>query len=269
MQSTTTTTQTVSISELKRESGIPIYQTNVNPINWATNPTVTREEFGIDGGFLLKGVLTPDECQQFIRLSEQMCFGEAAITMFGGMIKDTGVRNNDRVIYQSQEEVLAPLWERMQPYLPEQLVLRGTPWNAYGLNERIRFYRYGKDQTFRPHFDGCYPRNNWDMSMLTCIIYLTDDFVGGETTFFPTYNRHVEVKPVQGMACLFQHGSSPLSPEHEGSLVHSGQKYVLRTDVMYRADRSATARAAAAKGAKGADAQRKAEQEGTKYFQYE
>jgi len=32
------------------------------------------------------------------------------------------------------------------------------------------------------------------------------------------------------------HGSSPLSPEHEGSVVSTGIKYVLRSDVMFRAE---------------------------------
>jgi hypothetical protein len=106
-----------------------------------------------------------------------------------------------------------------------------------------------KNQTFQRHYDGCYPRNNWDMSILTFIVYLTDDFEGGHTTFFPYGSRQsVAVKPVRGMACVFQHGESPLSPEHEGSVVHGGRKYVLRSDVMYRADR--LQKKSATKGAK-------------------
>jgi hypothetical protein len=62
---------------------------------------------------------------------------------------------------------------------------------------------------FGPHFDGCFPRRRWDRSLLTFIIYLTDDFEGGSTMFYPS--RH-EVRPVKGMACLFFHGSHPLSP---------------------------------------------------------
>lgn len=62
---------------------------------------------------------------------------------------------------------------------------------------------------FGPHFDGAFPRNRQDMSFLTFIVYLTDDFEGGSTRFYPS---GYEVKPVKGMACLFWHGSHRLSP---------------------------------------------------------
>jgi len=67
-------TQTVQITELKRESNIPIYQTNVNPITYATkSPAITRETVkGVEGAYLLHNVLTPEECQQYIKLTETM-----------------------------------------------------------------------------------------------------------------------------------------------------------------------------------------------------
>jgi hypothetical protein len=40
---------------------------------------------------------------------------------------------------------------------------------------------------------------------------------------------YLSVKPKEGMALAFLH-----SIWHEGAVVHSGQKYVLRTDVMYK-----------------------------------
>lgn len=67
-------TQTVQITELKRESNIPIYKTNFNPIVYATqSPQITREAVdGVEGAYLLHNVLTPDECQQYIKLTETM-----------------------------------------------------------------------------------------------------------------------------------------------------------------------------------------------------
>ena len=43
---------------------------------------------------------------------------------------------------------------------------------------------------------------------------------------------YLSVQPNKGMALAFVH-----SIWHEGAVVHSGQKYVLRTDVMYGRER--------------------------------
>ena len=97
-----------------------------------------------------------------------------------------------------------------------------------------RFYKYDKNERFAPHFDGCFPRSRSEMSMLTFIIYLSDDFEGGNTTFFSN-QKTIQVKPKKGSALLFWHGSSPYSPMHEGStLVGGGLKYVFRSDIMFK-----------------------------------
>ena len=55
------------------------------------------------------------------------------------------------------------------------------------------------------------------------MIYLNEDFEGGETAF-----EHTVVRPRLGSALLFFHAIL-----HEGREVTRGQKYVLRSDVMY------------------------------------
>ena len=56
------------------------------------------------------------------------------------------------------------------------------------------------------------------------MIYLNDDFTGGETTF-----DDVSIQPKTGTALCFIH-----EQKHEGTPVIEGTKYVIRTDVMYR-----------------------------------
>ena len=60
---------------------------------------------------------------------------------------------------------------------------------------------------------------------LSFLIYLNDDFQGGETEF----RKITTVVPKKGMALVFMHNL-----RHEGKEVLSGTKYVLRTDIMYR-----------------------------------
>ena len=56
------------------------------------------------------------------------------------------------------------------------------------------------------------------------MIYLNDDFEGGETTF-----EQFTVQPKKGTALIFHH---PI--KHAGEQIRSGVKYALRTDVMYK-----------------------------------
>ena len=72
------------------------------------------------------------------------------------------------------------LWQEAKNHLPKMIYHRV----ALGLNERLRFYRYDKGQQFNIHTDGPYRRDNGEVSLLTFMIYLNEDFEGGETTFF-------------------------------------------------------------------------------------
>jgi len=76
------------------------------------------------------------------------------------------------------------------------------------------------------------------MSRLTFLLYLNEDFDGGETTFLVpekddegTLNAF-PVKPVCGGILVFPHGTCS-APLHEGSPVLKRCKYVVRTEVEY------------------------------------
>lgn len=76
------------------------------------------------------------------------------------------------------------------------------------------------------------------LSRLTFLIYLNDDFDGGNTTFFiPSKEQEgvlnaFPVKPSCGCVLVFPHGTCA-APLHEGSPVLKGCKYVIRTEVEY------------------------------------
>lgn len=96
-------------------------------------------------------------------------------------------------------------------------------WRLAGFNERLRYYRYSKDQQFDWHLDGSVQLNPGMASALTFMIYLNDGFEGGDTEF-----GWDKFAPVRGMALVFPHRL-----RHRGAPVLAGRKYVLRTDVMY------------------------------------
>ena len=73
-------------------------------------------------------------------------------------------------------------------------------------------------------------------SQLTFLLYLDDDYDGGETSFLVgegASTRVVSVAVPKGWALCFFHGEHESSPLHEGSLVTRGVKRVLRSDVLY------------------------------------
>jgi len=182
---------------------------------------------------VLHNVLTSEECDTFISLTEGMGYELAKITTGMGMISAPGIRNNKRVMWQTQEDIWKPIWNRIQPLTTNTVSLWSRNWNAYGLNERFRFYRYHPGEIFKAHYDGCFPRSGKDMSIATVIIYLNDNFIGGETTFI-IRGKEITIKPVKGSALIFWHGDHPSSYLHEGSTVHEGTKYVLRSDIMFK-----------------------------------
>merc|ERR1712176_274129 len=73
------------------------------------------------------------------------------------------------------------------------------------------------------------------LSQMTFLILLSDGYEGGETRFFADHfdSEGVAVRtPLGGVLC-FPHGYHPDSPLHEGMLVNSGSKYMIRTEVLY------------------------------------
>ncbi len=106
--------------------------------------------------------------------------------------------------------------------------------------------RYEKGDQFGQHVDVSTKGGEGEETEFTLLIYLNgsetqadlDDLgqealQGGETIFWKTKSKQlVSVAPKRGMALLHAHGRRCLM--HEGAEVLKGQKYMLRSDVMYR-----------------------------------
>jgi predicted 2-oxoglutarate/Fe(II)-dependent dioxygenase YbiX len=171
--------------------------------------------------FTIPGVLSLEECAHMIAKIEELGPTDAPITTAAGFVMNKDVRNNTRVMFDDVP-LAARIYERIGPALPD--VCHTAPCGA---NERFRCYRYAPGQRFAPHYDGCFRRNPHEVSELTLMVYLNEDFVGGTTRF---HDFDIDVRPRTGMALLFQHRVL-----HEGCEVERGVKYVLRSDVMYGA----------------------------------
>lgn len=178
----------------------------------------------------IRRVLSRSACQAQIAHAESHGFSPAPITTDRGPVMSTSVRNNTRVLLDDPARA-ARLLERLRPQLPA----RQEGWRLHGLNERLRWYRYGPGERFNWHLDGAYVRSRDKRSWLTLMVYLNDGFSGGETEFV-VQGRHVVVRPEAGAVLLFKH-----RVRHLGAMVLQGRKYVLRTDVMYRCEQGVIA----------------------------
>jgi len=187
-----------------------------------------KECFDGDRLFVIRDFLGADECAAFVKRSEDAGYDEATITTGEGFVLNKDVRDNARLIVDDAS-LAARLWERARPHLPPTI----ADWSALSLNERFRFYRYDPGQKFAPHLDGYFERNDRERSQLTFMVYLNDEFTGGETKFYANdRSPRLSVKPERGMALVFAHRQV-----HEGASIIEGRKYVLRTDVMYARSR--------------------------------
>ena len=103
------------------------------------------------------------------------------------------------------------------------------------VNERLRVVRYEVGECTTIHFDGAFTRSPTEKSLFTLMVYLNEDFAGGQTNFYrsSSYELSFQVQPKTGTALLFDHLFV-----HEGSVVKEGTKFILRTDVMFTRDPS-------------------------------
>lgn len=195
---------------------------------------------------LIKDVLTSEECKAIISA------GEAVEFLPDEPIRDRGdtsvlAHNFYWIIDVAFHD---KLWARVSPFIPS--VIEGK--KARGLNRRFRVYRYVPGAEYRSHIDGAWPpsgissddRYIYDnsptekkqSSLFTFLLYLNDEFEGGETMFFlpspreGTLNAY-PVRPVMGGVALFPHGETKGALLHEGTSVTKGAKYIIRTDVEY------------------------------------
>jgi len=205
---------------------------------------VNRTELDIGGSvaFYLDHVITAEEAQKIIALTEAMGYRAAA----PGIVTPPGMRLNKSVHWLGNAAMLDALFNRFKHRLPQQL--DGRPLYQK-LSHRLNMYKYDQDDVFNPHTDGDWPgfglndrkdqMLEWigPRSKLTMLLYLNghDDGVeGGDTKLFRADRSFVSVAPRAGRALFFRHGQGPDSVMHEGTRVTgSVSKYVARINVLY------------------------------------
>jgi hypothetical protein len=159
-------------------------------------------------------VLTQSECDKLIQLGENNGFHE----------QEDRTLNAWSSIDVPVDDVKF-LWERVKhtltPIVDEEL----STWIPSRMNNRLRYSRYNPGQQSHVHTDVPYIASSTLRTFQTVLVYLNDNFSGGETVFF---NPSQSITPVTGTVTIFDHKYL-----HQGSVVIEGCKYIVRSDILY------------------------------------
>jgi hypothetical protein len=210
-------------------------------------PVRCRAVERVPGCFVLDNVLTPAECAQFVAATEAMGYDEDAPVSL-----PHSFRHMDNCNWLVDATIPEVLFERARPALPAEAAEVAPGAEALGINARFRCYRYSAGDYFKFHTDGSWPSSLavdgamvWDAfpgerwSQLTFLLLLTDGFEGGRTLFEVGgadggAAEVVGVRTPLGGALCFPHGGHPQHVRHAGEEVESGEKFMIRTELMYR-----------------------------------
>lgn len=214
-----------------------------SPPNWPvlkpilTTSDLTVEETLRDQILVVPNFFTANLCKTLVSFLATL----PLTTTPGKPKRGEATRVNDR--YQIDDPLFAQrLWqetslkELVESY-EDQSIWGGQ---VLGLNSNIRIYRYSPGQFFDQHYDVSNkviaPGNLAGKTTWTLLIYLTS-CEGGETAFYPEPASKrdktpdpISVDPQVGSALLHRHFPECLL--HEGKEVLSGEKWVLRSDLV-------------------------------------
>ncbi len=243
-----------------REAGaqnpsLPTWATSIeNPINLDEDRKnkLTRNEVSfVPGAFKILNVFSKEETTKFKEVTEELGYTEdAAVSL------PRSVRHNNNLTWVIDNKTHDIIWDRVKDFMfDKDGIFDGK--KVLGINKRFRFYRYDEGDFFKVHSDGSWPGSAVierelvqdayldRYSQMTFLIFLSEDFKGGETQFYvdktdvtkPTRDIQnaelINIRTPEGSVLCFPHGFHPLHCLHSSSKILSGVKYIIRTDVLF------------------------------------
>ncbi|KAG8915479.1 hypothetical protein FRC00_003928 [Tulasnella sp. 408] len=216
--------------------------------------------------FIIDNALTPEDCQKLLKAAEDSAPWTAA-AIHGGPKDQEGVVIED---YRKSSRILLDNFEladfilgKLKPHMPKEALeapeSKRWQWGREGpqggnklknifkktnpiqltrLNERLRYLKYVEGDFFESHADSSYRTpDGSERSCLTLQLYLNgseEELEGGATQFLShrvqVPDIFVDVDPRPGRALIFEQTNLL----HCGAKVLKGEKYTIRTDLMYK-----------------------------------
>ena len=130
-----------------------------------------------------------------------------------------------------EPDISEMIWNRIKGHLPATYSSAdGKTWKFVGVPHIVMYAEVKKGQLFGLHTDtGCvYEDDGKVRSKHTLLIYLNDDFAGGETEFFDSaWNRSCLIQPKANRLLCFD-----IDLFHQGKAVLHGHKRWLGTELV-------------------------------------
>jgi hypothetical protein len=162
-----------------------------------------------EGIWILNDLLTKTESNFLVLKSKRNQFDKARNgEKYGRYNQET---------YIDDQEILNLLRERLEQKLSD------SPIGFFSLENTthiLEFYRYFQGDSISQHQDAPVPISKSTQTTHTIVIYLNDNFKGGETYF---NDQDIKAKVDIGSAILFDQFLN-----HQGNVVLEGEKYILR-----------------------------------------
>lgn len=161
-------------------------------------------------------------CNELIERAEATCiFPKQETSIVQNSLQENIDSRNSFKIYIENEELANAIYFQIEEYLN---LIDSENFYPYAIHQCFRIYKYLPGQEFKKHTDGAFVISEDNLSKYSLLIYLNDNFSGGETIF-----DGLKIKPSTGDALVFPHNL-----EHAGSVVIDGYKYVLRGNIMFK-----------------------------------
>lgn len=193
-------------------------------------PKIIKHSFGDYEVLEIFDLLTPNECKQLIAYAKKKGLNDSDVLSYGTS-SGTEVNSDYRKsktswVYDSEHPIVMKIAQYSQQ-------ITGIPIEN---QEMLQIAQYEPNGKFNEHFDACVyndkqyceKMNNYaGQRRSTLLVYLNDDFTGGETEFV---DIGLKIKPEQGKAILFwnvdENENLMLKSKHRGNPVLKGEKWI-------------------------------------------
>lgn len=178
----------------------------------------------------LHGVLTSDECNALIAFATSKGMKDSEV-MDKNAQAGAGVHYSNRKSKQAWIDYDEHPVAKKLSMLSRQLT--GYPESN---QEMLQVAMYEEGGEFKAHYDACSDpdktycdrmNRNAGQRRTTLLVYLNEEFDGGETTFV---NKNTSIKPKSGNAVMFwdtyEDESLIEATKHRGMPVHNGNKWI-------------------------------------------
>lgn len=153
-------------------------------------------EFDINKIYEYPNILSDKQCNEIILLAEPYISNSTVIGENGNEETDNR-RTSQNTFLPRTHKVVQDIYDKLSKII-------GIKSDHF---EQLQVVRYEPGQQYKAHWDACWEDHKCveflkqgGQRYATFLLYLNDDFTGGETVF---PRRNIKIKPVKGKAALF------------------------------------------------------------------